>query len=276
MNHPIALESNSVLIVIEYLGILFAGINGGLVGVHRKLDVFSILVCSWATALGGGFIRDIAMGDIPPVGISDYGFILTAFAGGLIVIFAHLEIDSMNWSLIFTDALATALFAVDGTAKGLTFGFNGGTALFLGMLTAFGGGTVRDLLLNDVPLVIRDKHFYAVPTIIGCVLTIFCMKASMRHWISLGWEIVFDICIVIAVVLVRILSVKFNLTVPGAMPRKRNQIEMTKRFMTTTTKKMIDYSSHWYSRPQSSRSAKRRRRGKDPHKQQQHNQQRRP
>ena len=89
------MESNTALVVIEYLGVLFAGINGGLVAVHKKLDVFSIMVCAWITALGGGFIRDIAMGDIPPAGISNYSFILITCAAGIIVVFAHLELDSM-------------------------------------------------------------------------------------------------------------------------------------------------------------------------------------
>ncbi|MBF1666927.1 trimeric intracellular cation channel family protein [Scardovia wiggsiae] len=253
------MESNTALVVIEYLGVLFAGINGGLVAVHKKLDVFSIMVCAWITALGGGFIRDIAMGDIPPVGISNYSFILITCAAGIIVVFAHLELDSMYWPLIVTDALATALFAVDGTAKGLIFGFNGGTAIFLGMFTAFGGGTLRDILLKDIPLVIRDKHFYAVPTVVGCILTVFAMRSAMQNHITVGVEAALDIIIVAAVIAIRLLSVHFNLLVPGAMPRKTNQFQATKTFMTNATHHMKDRTKAWKRKPGNGRSAKNRR-----------------
>lgn len=255
MHHPIAIESNIFLIIIEYLGMLFAGINGGLVAVHKKLDIFSIMVCAWVTSLGGGFIRDIAMGDTPPVGISHYGYILTAFAAGLIVVIAHLELDSMYWLLVVSDALATALFAVDGTAKGLTFSFNGGTAIFLGMFTAFGGGTLRDMLLGDVPLVIRDKHFYAVPTTLGCILTVLTSRAQSHNFISIHGEIALDLLIVALVIAVRILSVKFNFMVPGAIPRKTNQLLLTQEFMSHRIK---DYGTSM--KRQSDRSTKRRRR----------------
>ncbi|KAB7468290.1 trimeric intracellular cation channel family protein, partial [Bifidobacterium bifidum] len=167
----VALENNIVFVVIEYLAILCWGLSGGLAAIRKGYDIFTIMLCGWLTALGGGLVRDVMLGALPPVGITDKGYVLTTLFSGIIVVVAHPEITKLKWTMTVIDALGLGLFAVSGTAKALAYGSSGMTAVFLGMFTALAGGLIRDIFIGDVPMIIRDKHLYAVPSFIGCILT---------------------------------------------------------------------------------------------------------
>ncbi|WP_300768612.1 TRIC cation channel family protein [uncultured Bifidobacterium sp.] len=227
----VALESNGFFMGIEYLAVFFCGIMGGLSAIKRGYDLFSIVLVAWLTALGGGILRDVLLGDLPPVGISDRGFVLTALAAGLVAAFAHPEVERMYWTMIVVDALALGLFAVNGTAKSLSMHGSGMTAVFMGMFTALGGGLIRDTLLNEVPMVIRDRHWYAVPTAVGCVLTVVVFRATQRGDIGLHIEMALDVGIVALVVVMRVLSVAFNITLPGAVERDRFDFHEQGRYL---------------------------------------------
>lgn len=132
---------------------------------------------------------------------------------------AHPEIDKWRWFMLTLDALALGLFAVNGTAKGLDFHMSGMASVFLGMATALGGGLIRDMILNQVPVIVRDKHWYAFPASVGCILTVCVVKARYAGYFGLTVEILLDILIVALVVAMRLLSVKLDLTLFGAMNR---------------------------------------------------------
>ena len=121
--------------------------------------------------------------------------------------------------MLTLDALALGLFAVNGTAKALDYGMSGMASVFLGMFTALAGGLIRDMMLNQVPVVVRDKHWYAFPAAIGCVLTVFVWKFAHSRAFDVTTEMILDTFIVIIVVLMRIISVKFDLTLLGAVKR---------------------------------------------------------
>ncbi|KAB8293600.1 trimeric intracellular cation channel family protein [Bifidobacterium avesanii] len=215
----VALETNAVFVGIEYLAIFVWGLSGGLSAVRKRYDLFSILTCAWMTALGGGLVRDTLLGDLPPVGITDKGYILTCLASGLVVAVAHPEIMRLKWTMVAIDALGLGLFAVNGTAKALAFGSSGMTAVFLGMATALAGGLFRDLMVGEVPMIIRDKHLYAVPSLIGCILTVIVYKIVRAGTVGMQWEMALDVVIVAVVFVLRMVSVACNLTFPGAVDR---------------------------------------------------------
>lgn len=216
----VALESNAVFVGIEYLAILCWGLSGGLSAIKKGYDdIFSIMLCGWVTALGGGLFRDVMLGDLPPVGITDKGYVLTTLLSGVIAVFAHPEIKKLKWTMTLIDALGLGLFAVSGTEKALAFGTSGMTAIFLGMFTAIAGGLVRDLFLGDVPMIIRDRHLYAVPSFVGCILTVLVWRGAEHGMFDLRSEMMLDVLIVVVVVLIRVLSVAFNVTMPGALHR---------------------------------------------------------
>ena len=103
----VALENNIVFVVIEYLAILCWGLSGGLAAIRKGYDIFTIMLCGWLTALGGGLVRDVMLGALPPVGITDKGYVLTTLFSGIIVVVAHPEITKLKWTMTVIDALAS-------------------------------------------------------------------------------------------------------------------------------------------------------------------------
>ena len=217
----IALQSTPFFQAVEYLAIFCCGMGGGLTAVRKRYDVSSIIIIAWLTALGGGIVRDILLGALLPVGISDMGSVLTAFAAGAVVAVVHPEVNKLKWSMITIDALALGLFAVNGTSKALLYNTSGMTAVFLGTFPAMGDGVIRDSLVNEVPMVIRDPHFYIVPAVLGSIFTVWVWRAHTAHRIGDATEMILDIGIVLVVILLRLCSVKFNIQVPGAVRRQR-------------------------------------------------------
>ena len=180
----IALQSTPFFQAVEYLAIFSCGMAGGLTAVRKRYDVSSIIIIAWITALGGGIIRDVLLGALPPVGISDMGSVLTAFAAGAVTAVVHPEVDKLKWSMITIDALALGLFAVNGTSKALLYNTSGMTAVFLGTFTAMGGGVIRDMLVNEVPMVVRDPHLYVVPAVLGSIFTVWVWRAHTGRLIG--------------------------------------------------------------------------------------------
>ena len=115
----VALENNIVFVVIEYLAILCWGLSGGLAAIRKGYDIFTIMLCGWLTALGGGLVRDVMLGALPPVGITDKGYVLTTLFSGIIVVVAHPEITKLKWTMTVIDALGLGLFAVKYNGKEL-------------------------------------------------------------------------------------------------------------------------------------------------------------
>lgn len=227
----VALESNAVFIAIEYLAIFCSGLSGGLAATRKHYDIFTILIISWVTALGGGIVRDVLLGSLPPAGITNKGYVLSALLSGIVIAVAHPEIGNLTRSMVVVDAMALGLFAVNGTAKAMAFHTSGMTAVFMGMFTALAGGVIRDALLNEVPSVIRDKHWYAVPSFVGCILTVVVGKFVEAGKINLHGEMILDIAIVALIVAMRLLSVKFNIMLPGALERERAHLNMRSRYL---------------------------------------------
>ena len=225
-----ALESNAFFMGVEYLAVFCCGLVGGLAAVRKSYDLFAILVTAWLTALGGGILRDVLL-EVPPVGITDRWSVLSALASGVVVAVIHPEINKLKWSMLTLDALALGLFAVIGTSKAMYLGSSGMTAVFLGMATALGGGLVRDMLLNDVPMIIRDKHWYAVPSALGCVMTVFVCKGRLAGLLDAEQEIGLDILAIVLVVAMRLSSVIYNIKLPGAVERHNVYLPGERRYL---------------------------------------------
>lgn len=219
--HKVALESNSFFVIIEYFATFFCGMVGGMAAVRKGYDLFAILTASYMTGLGGGIIRDICLGALPPVGISDRGFVFVAIASGIAVAIFHPEVEKHEWMVTMFDALALGMFAVNGAGKALTLNMGGMTAVFLGMITAVGGGIIRAVLLNEIPMVIGDRHWYALPAAFGAVSTVIVWKCLKAGLISFQAEIILDCLIVLLIVTMRMVSIELDLRMPGAMRRTK-------------------------------------------------------
>lgn len=210
--------------LIENLAVVACGLSGGLAAIKKHYDVFSVLIIAWITAVGGGLVRDVLLGAIPPVGVSDRWLILSALVSGVASLLFYPEITDLRRTLLISDALALALFAVNGTLKALNYGSSMVTAVFLGMATALAGGLFRDILLNVEPAVLRDKHFYAFPSLLGCILTAIVFRWTQWGYLPGMWTVPCNLAIIVIVVALRLASVKFNILLPGALRRTHSRV----------------------------------------------------
>lgn len=162
------------LLVLDLLGTFVFALSGGAAGIKERLDLFGVLVLSFAAASAGGIMRDLLIGAVPPAAISDWRYLAVAIIAGLVVFFWYPISERLrklrNHILIF-DAAGLALFAVVGTQKALGYRLNPVMAALLGVLTGIGGGILRDVLLSQIPTVLRAE-LYAVAALACAVVVV--------------------------------------------------------------------------------------------------------
>lgn len=160
-----------ILLIANLAGAFVFALSGALAATRRRLDLFGVLVLSFAAANAGGIARDVLIGAVPPVAIRDWRYLAAALSAGLITFRWAPWIERLQNPVRMFDAAGLALFTVTGTTKALSFGLNPLMAALLGMLTGVGGGMVRDLLLADVPMVLR-ADLYAVAALAGALVVV--------------------------------------------------------------------------------------------------------
>lgn len=169
-------DSSTLLLVIDLLGTFVFAVEGGGAAMHGGLDVLGVMVLAFVTALGGGILRDILIGAVPPASIRDWRYCMVAFAGGAAVIFFHHFVEEVpTLALVGLDAAGLGLFAVAGAGKALAYRINPLLAILMGGITGVGGGTVRDLLLAHVPTVLR-ADVYASAALAGAAIVVVGLK----------------------------------------------------------------------------------------------------
>ena len=161
-----------VLLILDLAGTFAFAVNGAMTAIRvAKLDIVGVVTLGMITALGGGIMRDILLGDLPPVTFSDWRYLVAAAAGGLLASVIGRRGVQLLPAIIVLDAAGLGLFAVTGATRALDFGVGAGQAVLLGALTAVGGGTLRDVLIQRVPSVLHSG-LYAVPALVGATATI--------------------------------------------------------------------------------------------------------
>ena len=155
-----------LVLTLDIAGTFAFAVSGASAGVRRELDLFGVLLLSFAAAAAGGIARDVLIGAVPPAALSDWRYLAAALAAGLITFWWHPLVDRLRNPVQLFDAAGLALFAVAGAQKALAFGLSPLMAALLGMLTGIGGGIVRDMLLAGVPSVLRSE-LYAVAALVG-------------------------------------------------------------------------------------------------------------
>jgi uncharacterized membrane protein YeiH len=166
--------ATGTLLVLDLIGTFVFALSGAVIGVKRRLDIFGVLVLSFAAASAGGITRDLLIGSVPPSAIRDWRYVAASVLGGLLIFiwFPRSQRSSRvrNFVLLF-DAAGLGLFAVTGTQKALGYGLNPVMAALLGMLTGIGGGMMRDVLVAEIPNVLRSD-LYAVAALAGAVVVV--------------------------------------------------------------------------------------------------------
>jgi uncharacterized membrane protein YeiH len=166
--------ATGTLLVLELVGTFVFALSGATAGVKYRLDLFGVLVVSFATATAGGIARDLLIGAVPPAALRDWRYLGVSVLAGLVVFFSSPRPERQRRlrNLVLTfDAAGLALFAVSGTQKALGYGLNPVMAALLGMLTGIGGGMMRDMLTSEIPAVLRSD-LYAVAALAGAIVVV--------------------------------------------------------------------------------------------------------
>jgi len=188
--------------------------SGAMAGVKRKLDLFGVLVLSFAAANTGGITRDILIGAVPPGAINDWHYLGVSLAAGIMTFyFPSAVMERWNPVLLF-DAAGLALFAVSGAHKALVHGLNPVMSTLLGMLTGIGGGMARDVLLAEIPIVLR-ADLYAVAALAGAAIVVIAnvLKLPSDAAVLVGAALCFGL---------RVLAMKYGWRLPVATLNAQN------------------------------------------------------
>jgi uncharacterized membrane protein YeiH len=206
------MHSSALLrLVLDLAGTFAFAVNGALTAVRTtRLDIVGVLTLGMLTALGGGILRDVLTGRLPPVTFSDWRYLTVATAGALLAFAASGPLGRIRRSIVVADAAGLSLFAVTGAVGTLGAGIGPGQAIILGGITAVGGGTLRDVLIGHIPGVLRSE-LYAIPALVGAAIAVGAGYAGAGGPVGVAVGAV-------ACFLIRMLGVAFHLDAPG--PRR--------------------------------------------------------
>ncbi|KAA0889033.1 trimeric intracellular cation channel family protein [Oryzomonas rubra] len=201
----------NLLYTFDLLGTAAFAASGALAGIRRDMDVFGVLVLGLVTAIGGGTLRDVLLGDTPPFIFKDETYLYLSVAVSLLVFLFHRRLIFLSHPLTYFDAVGLGTFVVIGTHKALAFklGFFG--AVMMGVMTATAGGMLRDLLSAKVPMILH-KEVYASACLAGGALLYVLQRTAVPP----------DAAALVSastVIILRLLAVRYNWSLPRAAHR---------------------------------------------------------
>ncbi len=196
----------TLLYLLDLIGTAAFAASGAWLGVRRHMDLFGVLVLGLVTAVGGGTLRDLLLGDMPPFSLQDETYLYVAIAAALVVFINRERFKLFEKPLLYLDAIGLGTFVVIGTTKALDFelGFLG--AVLMGVMTATAGGVIRDVLANQVPLILR-REIYASACLAGGLLLVMLELADVARPVA-------ALLAASAVIVIRLLAIHYNWSLP--------------------------------------------------------------
>jgi uncharacterized membrane protein YeiH len=195
-----------LILVLNLAGTFVFGLSGGLAAVRARLDLVGVVVLAAVVALAGGIVRDVLIG-APPATFRDWRYLVAAAAAGAVCFFAGRVLERAERSIMLFDALGLALFAVTGATKALRSGLGPVQAVLLGTVTGVGGGMLRDVLLRQIPSVLREG-LYAIPALLGATVLVVAQEAG-------GTNPVFPMLGALVCIVVRLSGLRYKLSAPA-------------------------------------------------------------
>lgn len=199
--------SPTLILVLNLVGTFVFGLSGGLAAVRARLDLFGVVVLAAVVGLAGGIARDVLIGT-PPATFRDWRYLVAAAAAGVVCFAAGGALERAERSVMVFDALGLGLFSVTGATKALQFGLGPVQAVLLGTITGVGGGLLRDVLLREVPTVLREG-LYAIPALLGAAVLVVAQQVGRANP-------VFPVLGAAVCVVVRLLGLRYGVNVPPA------------------------------------------------------------
>jgi uncharacterized membrane protein YeiH len=209
----------TLLLVLNLAGTFVFGLSGGMAGVRKQLDLLGAIVLAVVVGIAGGTIRDLLIGT-PPATFRDWRYLAVAGGAGLLTTLAHPTINRLQRPIDVLDAAGLALFCVTGAATALAHRLGVVDAVILGAITGIGGGILRDILVREIPSVLRGG-LYAIPALIGAGIVVVAYHGGDR-------TVTFPIVGATACFLMRMAGLRYGIGLPPAagvavtsMPRVR-------------------------------------------------------
>ena len=192
---------------IDILGTVAFAISGVLVAMEKRLDLFGVLIIAFVTAIGGGTLRDLLIGNTPVAWMRDLTYVIIIFISVVVAIIFVNQLKYLRKSLFLFDTIGIGLYTMVGVEKGLEAELLPIMCIFLGTMTACFGGVIRDILCNEIPVIFR-KEIYATACILGGGSYFILVSMSLRE----SYAYVAAILIVISL---RLLAVRFGISLPN-------------------------------------------------------------
>lgn len=201
-------SSELLVLLLDLAGTVAFAVYGALSAIrYTRLDLVGVLVLGSVTAMGGGAMRDAILGATPVHAVSDWRYPAAALVGALITFFAARWLARLEPAIVVFDALGLGFFAVSGAGTALSFGASPVGAVLLGMLTAVGGGTVRDIMLSRIPSILY-QDLYATSALVGALIVVVCEEFGLD-------ELVPATVGVLAAITIRLVAWRFKISAPG-------------------------------------------------------------
>ena len=193
--------------IIDILGTISFAISGVLIAMNKRMDVFGVLIIAFVTAVGGGTLRDVLIGDTPVSWMKDMTFVYVILASTFSAILFKSKIDYLRKSLFLFDTIGIGLYTLVGIEKGLSAGLHPIICIALGTMSACFGGVIRDILCNEIPVIFR-KEVYATACILGGLSYFLIRKLPVEN------DLVFVISGLV-VIITRVVAVRFKVSLPS-------------------------------------------------------------
>lgn len=215
----------TILLIFDIMGTLAFAVSGALVAIKRRMDLFGVAVLAIVTATGGGILRDLVIGHVPPTAFLDPLYVAIAAGAGLVcflLLYFHRRLPqrlstAYDMVMFCFDTLGVAAFTMDGAAVAIEAGYRDNLFLlvFLGVITGVGGGMIRDVLASVIPEVLQ-KHVYAIASILGAIVFGALTRCGVDDEIGMvaGFAVI---------VLLRILAARFRWNLPRVGGRRRSR-----------------------------------------------------
>ncbi|MCX7547252.1 trimeric intracellular cation channel family protein [Xanthomarina sp. F1114] len=192
---------------LDILGTVAFAISGVLVALSKRMDPFGILIIAFVTAVGGGTLRDVLIGDTPVSWMKNMTYTYVILGATIFAVVLRNKIDYLRKSLLLFDTIGIGLYTVVGIEKGVSVGLNPIICISLGTMSACFGGVIRDILCNEIPVIFR-KEIYATACIVG----------GFSYFLFKKLPIEVDLAFVLAgliVIIIRLLAVRFKISLPS-------------------------------------------------------------
>ncbi|MGA9583740.1 MAG: trimeric intracellular cation channel family protein [Terracidiphilus sp.] len=177
-------QADRLLFVVDHAGTILFAMEGAFAAIAGNLDFLGVMVVSFATALGGGVLRDVLIGATPPQAIRDWRYSVSAFTtGGAVFILHQFAQQIPSQLLMILDAAGLALFAVAGTQKALSYSIPPFIAILMGTITGVGGGAIRDILLMHVPVILYTD-IYATAALFGSAVMVLGRRLGFHPMLA--------------------------------------------------------------------------------------------